>query len=64
MPLFEGVEIDIDLVWLPWRSSLLAFFKMGSKILRSGCNMNLSFIRYVNQSIINCKLHAKYNKEN
>jgi hypothetical protein len=41
MPLFEGVEIEIDLVWLPWSSSLLAFFKMGSKILRSGCNMKL-----------------------
>lgn len=40
MPLFDGVEIEIDLVWLPWRSSLLAFFKIGSKILKIGCNTN------------------------
>jgi len=40
IPLFDGVEIEIDLVWLPWRSSLLAFFRIGSKILRIGCNMN------------------------
>lgn len=41
IPLFEGVDMDTDLVWLPWRSSLLAFFRIGSKILRSGCNVNI-----------------------
>lgn len=42
IPLFDGVDLKIDLVWLPWRSSLLAFFRIGSKILRIGCNMNES----------------------
>jgi hypothetical protein len=36
IPLFEGVEIETALVWLPWSSSLLAFFKIGSNILNSG----------------------------
>ena len=39
IPLFEGVEIETDLVWLPWSNSLLAFFRIGSKILKSGCRL-------------------------
>lgn len=68
IPPLEGVEIEIDLVWLPWRSSLLAFFKMGSNILKSGCNMSNAFSRYINQhhSILNriCKKQHKTNLAN
>lgn len=39
IPPVDGVDMEIALVWLPCRSSLLAFFKMGSNILNSGCNI-------------------------
>jgi hypothetical protein len=35
--IFEMVEIETDLVWLPRSNSLLAFFKIGSKIHKSDC---------------------------
>lgn len=36
IPLFEGVDIETDRVWLPWSNSLLAFLRIGSKIRSSG----------------------------
>lgn len=61
IPLLEGVEIEIDLVWLPWRSSLLAFFKIGSNILRSGCNKNNNINRPgMKTSIINREASTKH----
>lgn len=36
MPLFDGVDIEMDLVWLPQSSSLLAFLRIGSNILNNG----------------------------
>lgn len=36
IPPVVGVEIDTALVWFPWRSSLLAFFRIGSNILSNG----------------------------
>lgn len=54
-PLFEGVEIDTALVWLPWRSSLLAFFRIGSNIRRSGCQ----HWKYLNSWNLNIKNKSK-----